>query len=493
MSPLRGKDNMDAKGPVSEDAAYEAAVSWFLCGGTDITEVRGVSLGKVFQIHVFETFYPQANALKEGKGLYNLVKRLGYDWHLRFFHSYLHSLRSGVACKKGGIVLLYDVNNSPSIANLNLVSGKLSESNIHLTGLTVNRNIQRRITHAKDTCLVGQFYSPKMEAEVRRLAGAVSAALESAREKIKENIERCCPSRTGFADEFISRIKRDIPQAIREILSLERAFEKLSPDTVVMASDAHRISRMAAIIAGKMGISTTVIQHGAPIWKYGYVPVYADRMAVWGEESREWFEKHGVPGGKLVVTGCPRYDNLGFAELENAPTRPALYLMTNPIDKELNRKILETFAGLPAKGFREVAVKVHPSEKDLSLYEETLKGTSIRVIRDTSIKELVRPCDIIVVGNSTAGIDALAAGCVLVNLELEGFPNSIPYEKYGVAITTGFNGLEEAVREAFKLREGPGLQDHQKKCRQFIRSYLCELDGRSTDRVASLVKAQLPG
>lgn len=483
---------MNAKGPFTEDAAYDAAVSWFLCGGADITEVRGVSLGKVFQIHVFETFYPQANALKEGKGLYNLVKRLGYDWHLRFFHSYLHSLRSNGACRSRGIVLLYDVNNSPSIANLNLVSGKLSESNIHLTGLTVDRNIQRRITHAKDTCLIGQFYSPKMETEVRRLARAVSGRLDSARKEIKKNIERCCSSMTGFADEFISRIKRDIPQAIREILSIERAFEKLTPETVVMASDAHRISRMTAIIARRMGISTTVIQHGAPIWKYGYVPVYADRMAVWGDESREWFKKNGVPSGKLVVTGCPRYDNLRFAELENAPPEPALYLMTNPIDKELNRKILETFAGVPVKGFREVAVKVHPSEKDLSLYEDVLKETNIRVIRDTNIKELVRPCDIIVVGNSTAGIDALAAGCVLVNLELEGLPNSIPYEKYGVAITTDFNGLKEAVKEAFRLREGPGLQDHQQKCRNFIRSYLCELDGRSTDRVVSLIKAQLP-
>ena len=35
--------------------------------------------------------------------------------------------------------------------------------------------------------------------------------------------------------------------------------------------------------------------------------------------------------------------------------------------------------------------------------------------------------------NSTAGIDSLLNGCVLINLEIADFPNSVPYNEYSVS------------------------------------------------------------
>ena len=58
---------------------------------------------------------------------------------------------------------------------------------------------------------------------------------------------------------------------------------------VVLNSDVHKVSRIFTFFCKKNKIKNYVLQHGAPVLDYGYLPVNTEKMFNWGKLSFDWF------------------------------------------------------------------------------------------------------------------------------------------------------------------------------------------------------------
>jgi hypothetical protein len=295
------------------------------------------------------------------------------------------------------------------------------------------------------------------------------------------------------AVSFLQFIQKQIRQLCREIVALSNLLAKLNPKAILLTSDAHRIGRIVVQIAKRRGIRTYVIQHGAPIWKYGYIPVVADKMLVWGEDAFDWFVSHGVPAEKLAIVGNPRFDNLTIHEPKKNTGQPQkLLLLPNPIDRSLTSRMISSF--IASTGFHDgpVIIKLHPSETDIGWFKQKIPAKLRKQIQ-ISTKPLsevnIRLGDVAVVANSTAGVDVVLLGGSIVNIDLPGMPNPIPYSKYMVGVSTNLENLGDGIIKAKSFNQELWIENR----RIFLEKFLYRLDGKSGKRAANVILERVRG
>ncbi len=78
-----------------------------------------------------------------------------------------------------------------------------------------------------------------------------------------------------------------------EAAALEQFLSRSGVRVLLLASDQHRVGRLAAHVARSTGTSSVVLQHGLPQASLGYVPVVADLVAAWSEAAVGWFIDRG--------------------------------------------------------------------------------------------------------------------------------------------------------------------------------------------------------
>ncbi|AEH44611.1 Ribosomal protein L35 [Thermodesulfatator indicus DSM 15286] len=485
---------------VNEKVALNISRNWYICRNEDVSLFANLSLGRILQIYIYEKFYPQANSVANTRNLKNMIKRLGYEWHLRFFHSKALSFKNQKKKQNCDVLLIYDVNNKPMIKNLNLVAQELLKRKISVAAVTIDANIKKQISENLSIYFLSEFYTISMEKNIYKKARSIRKQIKQYKDCLISNFKKSAKLPDKFIEQILKFFDKQVTQTVREIVSARAFLKELSPKIIVSSTDAHKISRMLFLLAQQEGIKTFVIQHGAPIWEYAYVPVTANKIFVWGEESKNWFLERGTPSEKIIVTGCPRYDTLSFVvdnlnmnKIEQfLKSCPNICLFTNPIDLSINFRIIKSFLSLPGHFFKNVFLKIHPSE-DMNFYKGILKkfpcGKKVKIIHSVGIPEELRPGDIAIVGNSTVGIEAIAKGLILVNLELRGFPNPIPYQRYDVGIFADEDCLVEAVKSAFKRRCSISTyMQYLDKCKNFLENYLYSLDGKATCRIVDFLE-----
>jgi len=479
--------------------AFDISLTWYKCKGIDISLFHDISLGYVFQVYIYEKLYPKANSVDEFLSLTKVIKHLGYDWQVRFFHSKLLPIPK---VKQYDVIMIYDVNNKPMIKNLNLVAEELLKRKISVAALTVDSKIKSQILPNIPVFFLSKFYNFSLEKDVYKNAKLIRDRLRQYENCVLSNFKRKRYISDKSIEKALKYYYQQIPQALREIFSAEQFLKEISPKIILSSSDAHRISRMIILLAKKKGIKTFVIQHGASVWEYAYIPVTADKIFVWGEESKKWFIDRGTPTNKLIITGCPRYDSLKFEgekyikEFKRfSRNLPNICLFTNPIDLSTNRRILKAFLSLPKKLFKKIFVKIHPSENK-NFYEKlissNLKENQVKILHSVGISKELEPGDIAIVGNSTIGIEAIAQGLILVNLELKGFPNPIPYSKYDAGLIADEHSLRDAIKSALLIRASQErYSEYIHNCEVFLKNYLYTLDGKATTRITDFIEQNL--
>jgi hypothetical protein len=125
-----------------------------------------------------------------------------------------------------------------------------------------------------------------------------------------------------------------------EASAVERFLDTVRPRTVLLATDQHRIGRIASQVARSKGVRSVVLQHGLPQGRVGYLPVVADYVAAWSDGSRAWFLENGTPPEKVIVTGNPRLDGLRArqrADLRRSAGRYELLLALSPTTQSARR------------------------------------------------------------------------------------------------------------------------------------------------------------
>ena len=253
----------------------------------------------------------------------------------------------------------------------------------------------------------------------------------------------------------------------QRIMAASEFFDRAFPQIIITEYDRNASSSCLVIAAKNKGIPSITMIHGAAIApppRYGFVPVLADHVCCWGSRHKENFIEHGVNERKLNVTGCqaikPCVESNKLATLSNigfTGDAPVAMLATSPIfpaEKfEYTSKFCEAMSQLAM--YRSI-VRLHPAES-LSEYKDLIeKYPNVTFIKNDSLSkdEALSVADIVVVHESSFGVDALLKGSVVIvfdALNHQSFTQLMIgkelIEKAGCPSPTSASDLADVIRE----------------------------------------------
>ncbi len=238
----------------------------------------------------------------------------------------------------------------------------------------------------------------------------------------------------------------------RAIEKIDRHFQSVRPDRLVLDEDATPLARSAVALGRRHGATSFVVQHGVPGTRFGFAPLAADRILAWGESSRRQLEAWGVPRGQIDVTGSPRHDVL-CRRLSGAPRKrrrsPRVLLLATvpPRDKRpdavtthLTRRSYAEMLRMAASALAPIprvrlTVRPHPRAVDDPILRKTLaKEQSLqwRLDSKSSLQSVLAKNDCVLSCFSGAGIDATLAGLPVIQLLPPGSGNVMPHDEWGL-------------------------------------------------------------
>ncbi len=487
--------------------AYRFSHEWFLDeSGKDVLLTDGICFGLIAQIYVYQKYLDvlagrRRTGFVSKESILYLLKEHHVDWGLRRFLSHVdlrHRLVSRVL-RAADYLFVYDVHNSGMIQTLHCVQEKVAKS-----GTTVALTFEPRVyREVGERGIVHRFLfatQPNLwdRDASRQLAKGFREAYRGHRDLLCARVTRELGGAGRTMMRWLDRLAaRFYGELASDYYRLKGLLDTCQPLCVVAASDSHRYSRLITLMARQHSIRTLVVQHGATVSPHAYVPVYADRIAVWGDTSRRWFIGHGVPEKQIVVTGQPRFDGVQPSADESWPREPlsqtqaSLLLATNPIgagpNAELWGIVCEALRSLRYKG--RLVLKPHPGQSDCDLFRRLVDQSGLPweiAPSHADLNTLISTSTTVITTQSTVGIEALIHDKPLVVVDLPGIQATIPYHEYHCSFTAkDSTELAEALAKA--LSRSDEVVRHRVGARRFLADYLYRLDGQASSRIADLI------
>ncbi|NNF51519.1 MAG: hypothetical protein HKN59_03680 [Gammaproteobacteria bacterium] len=444
----------------------------------------GIAYGNLAHVVLYQMLNPNLEFPATRRPLARLLKVRGLDWQVRFMYGRLLGKNKHIeACPNGGGLVLFTIYNHAVIHSLLPVYQKLTASGNSPVAIFSDPGMRRAVPGSLNGLSYASFYKLADEREVNRKWPVLRNQLAAYSATLKTRLKKLAGEVEIDADRIVAFLNPFLKQSLRDAQAIKRILGRCRPRYLVMGSDANKLGRLFSMMARQSGIRTVVVQHGATVDPYGYVPLYADRAAVWGEISKAWYLQHGVPESQLVITGNPQLDAVRVQSSIPAHSGSRLILATNPLSREVNERLLEAAGSVAREHGLSLKVRPHPSE-DPTFYEQFIQREAADAELCTgSLDELIRPGDILVTCNSTIGIDALLRGALLVVIEVPGVGAPIPYKRYGVAESIALAELDALIADVLK----GAVERDEAKTATFLQDYLGKLDGASATRIATLL------
>jgi len=296
-----------------------------------------------------------------------------------------------------------------------------------------------------------------------------------------------------------------------------RRFKRLckngSVRLVVMRNDLKEMERTVIEAAGELGVQTAVVQHGLVGDLTVSNALCADKTAVWGGATVDWFKRLGYGDDRFAITGNPAYDalyerasggrrdyakgrvceklNLDFSKkIVLFLTSSNFMFSTSAIHgyemRALSREILKALKSLG--GDTQLVIKAHPYDIDLSSYEDIINGfnSGIRAVavKEFDTFELLDASELVIMCDSTAGLEALILDKPLIAINMS--TNYIPYAQQGVAIgVERFDEIGPAIKAGLY---DEGAKKRLEACRKrFVFDYAYKIDGNAGNRVRDFI------
>ena len=289
---------------------------------------------------------------------------------------------------------------------------------------------------------------------------------------------------------------------------IDAHFRRIKPDALVLDQDATPFARATVGLARKYGSQSFVVQHGAPLSRFGFAPLAADRILAWGQSSRRTLLRWGMANSRIQITGSPCHDRLARSFSLSTPKRPSrrkerapeiLLLATVPprdsrpdgVELHLTRS---TYAKMLHNAFQAVErvpnatliIKLHPrspNDPRTSRLLGQFDRLKTRLVTGGPVETWIAKADCVLSCISSAGIDATLAGVPVIQLLPADCGNVLPADEWGLlgSATDGIE-LERLLAEALALeRTPPGREpgDHH--------GVFHRLDGSSAARIAETV------
>jgi len=299
-----------------------------------------------------------------------------------------------------------------------------------------------------------------------------------------------------------------LPLFVPKAVVARHILENHHPNIVISPDVADPRSRIYALFCRQIVIPCLEVQFGltgddGTEWQF----LVADRVAVWGETSKEiMLTHHSVPEERIVITGSPRYDyqfslpkkevNKKRAQLGVHDDKMILlassynmkdhkgYYPPNALQL-LKRDIFKAADKTPGAC---LVVKPHPNEdvRETRKLAEACKNI-IFVDQNSDIRDWIRICEAFISFGSTATVDALIAGKLTICPVYPGFVTNYFFKDSGATLAP--ESVEEII-SIFKMVAN-GLHDTALKrldpARQdFLKQWVGRTDGMAAARIAAL-------
>ena len=309
------------------------------------------------------------------------------------------------------------------------------------------------------------------------------------------------------------------PDQARQLAAIDAHWRRLRPTHLVLDEDATPLPRAALAVASRWGTPSTVVQHGAPCVRFGFAPLAADQICVWGEASRQQLTRWGVPPQRIVVTGSPRHDRRRTTDptgrrqhaqptasgsqrvpCANQPAQPTVLVLDTvpPRDERpdalgfhlttatYRQMIHVALEAIARRGRARVLVRPHPRTTGSSpwpLAAARWPGLEVVVDRRGDLFAHAAAARCVVSCASSAGIEATLAGAAVVQLLPVGSGDVLPAEGFGLL------GSARTVDELDALLERVWNQPAAAMARGAAVSALAAFAGGAARRVVDAVLA----
>ncbi len=91
---------------------------------------------------------------------------------------------------------------------------------------------------------------------------------------------------------------------------VESHFRRFRPTAVIVDEDATPLKRIAVAFGRSCGAASMVVQHGAPCGPFGFLPLAADKIAVWGDAASRQLQRWGLSPERFHTAGGPQIKNV---------------------------------------------------------------------------------------------------------------------------------------------------------------------------------------
>jgi hypothetical protein len=243
------------------------------------------------------------------------------------------------------------------------------------------------------------------------------------------------------------------PRHARLLERLDNRFQRFRPATLVLGEDATPLARAAAAVARRYRVPSCVLQHGAPCCPFGFAPLAADRILVWGESSARQLIDWGVPQQRIELAGSPWHEEFLASCNKNRESRDVtrkarilllatvpprddrpdavqLHLTTKSY-REMVEMALSAVSVIPGA---ELTVKLHPRSPDDPLIRAALArfaGLKSQVVSGPLDRHLAE-ADCVLSCMSSAGVDAALAGLPVIQLLPAGSGSILRHTNWGL-------------------------------------------------------------
>lgn len=308
-----------------------------------------------------------------------------------------------------------------------------------------------------------------------------------------------------------SLFRRRFVEALADIDIAENVLARCGTQVVVTAADNHYFGQVFLAAADRRGVRSVCIQHGAFGQPFGYLPVRATALCVWGEAVADWCVQNGAQRTRLRVTGQPRFDAMIREARDPGSERALLAAGLDPsghtilfapeqlsgapaLSAWMVQTMLSALGDLPDW---QVLLRPHPADA-IAQHEALLRhrrdlADRITVSRSTDLRAALAAADSVVLGQSTMGFEAMIMQRPVIVLLPAGAENGVvPYAQENAALRAASSSdLAAAVRT---LTPGSPERDALlRRAQGFLVRHYAATDGRATDRVAAVVAELLAG
>lgn len=437
---------------------FDLVKNWSIVDGVDVFKSNSISYSSPLQVELYHLLKPNSFVYRSLLSNVNIFKYLNLKHIIKIFINLFYNLHLNP--KNYDILFLYDVDNDYITQSLNLITNKFELNNFSCVSLVITPNIYKKCKNNQKF-----FNSSKLNLKECLDVLNISFKLNNTLSKY-----RLAFFKNGLSIKLIRYIQLQIISLVYESHYIKRNLELIKPKVIILGNDCHRTSRLFVQHSKNLNIKSYVVQHGFTTWKYGYLPLQADYIFVWGKFFKDWFVSNNTNPARVLISGNLLHKQILKNQNKNNNNK-TVYIFTNPINPKTIEIVLCKITKLAFPPNTNIILKLHPNERLRDYHNKFISSIGSRraTISRLPLHELdISIGDIAININSTAGLDSCVMGAYVLSIDFKSLPKTIDYELYNLGVNTSIYDININFLKLLKLDKNL----HQKYIKKFISDFL---------------------